>query len=133
MSIGLPGKFGRFRATAASVTGSYRWNVGFRRERLDLTNFESAVGVSGINVFSEGDTGPMDTTFQVEVYATTANVNVFFPEGELTCDLLFKKTASLGYNNIAADVLSLTPNTEVRGLGKYVAELQSNGLVTAAA
>lgn len=128
----LPGKFARFRSSSASVSGAFRWNIGFRRERLDLTNFESAVSVSGINVFSEGSTGPMDTTFQVEVYATDANVNLFFPEGSLTCDLLFRKTVSLGYMGIVADVLNFTPNTEVRGIGKFVVEFQSNGLVSQA-
>lgn len=125
----LPGKFARFRAATVSVQGAFRWNVGFRRERLDLTNFESAVSATGVNVFSEGTTGVLDTTFQVEVYLNDTTINLFFPDASLVCDLLFRKNVQLGYVGIVADVLNFAPSTEVRQVGKATVDLQSNGLV----
>lgn len=129
----LPGKFARFRVLSTAVAGPFRWNIGFRRERLDVTTFESTVSASGNNVFSDGLTGPMDTTFQVEAYMTDANVNIFFPDSLLTCDLLFRKNVSLGYVGLLADVLEFTPNTSVRDRAMGTAQLQTSGLVTSAA
>lgn len=129
----LPGKFARFRLSSTAVTGPFRWNIGFRRERLDTTNFESVVGATGVNVHSEGLTSVLDTTFQVETYVNDAAVNVFFPDASLSCDLLYRKTVTLGYMGIAADVLEFTPNTGVRERAMGTAQLQSNGLVSPAA
>lgn len=129
----LPGKFARFRSGGSSTTGAFRWNVGFRRERLDVTTFESAVSVSGNNVHSDGLTGVLDTTFQVETYVNDAIINMFFPEALLTCDLYFRKTIALGYVGIAADVLEFSPNTSVRDRAMATVQLQSSGLVSPAA
>lgn len=129
----LPGKFARFRAASTAIAGPFRWNVGFRRERLDLTNFESAVSATGVNVHTEGTTGPLDTTFQVETYMTDTAVNLFFPDASLSCDLLFRKTVALGYYGVSADVLSFSPSTEVRQVARATVELQANGLVSPAA
>lgn len=130
----LPGKFARFYLTGAgNVEGAYRWSPGFRRERLDTTNFESAVSTSGNNVFSEGTTGPLDTTFSVEMYVNPVNVNFFFPDATLTCSLFYRKNVALGYTGLIADVLDFSPNTEVRGVAKATAQLQTSGLVTSAA
>lgn len=129
----LPGKFARFRAASTAVAGTFRWNVGFRRERLDVTTFESTVSASGYNVHSDGLTGVLDTTFQVEMYMNDAVINVFFPEAALSCDLLYRKAVSLGYNGVSADVLEFTPNTSVRDRAMGTAQLQANGLVSPAA
>lgn len=128
----LPGKFARFRMPTA-IAGPFRWNIGFRRERLDLTNFESAVSVSGNNVHSEGTTGVLDTTFTVELYMSDANVNSFYPEAQVSCDLLFRKAVQLGYLGVAADVLEFQPNTAVRERAMGTAQFQANGLVSPAA
>lgn len=128
----LPGKFARFRAPAA-ISGAFRWNVGFRRERLDLTNFESAVSVTNNNVHSEGTTGVLDTTFSVEMYLSDANVNTFFPEAAVLCDLLYRKNVQLGYVGINADVLEFQPNTTVRDRAMGTVQMQANGLVPQAA
>lgn len=128
----LPGKFARFRAPAA-ISGAFRWNVGFRRERLDLTNFESVVSASGNNVHGEGTTGILETTFSVEMYMSDANVNTFFPEAAVVCDLLFRKVAQLGYIGISADVLEFQPNTSVRDRALGTIQMQANGLVSPAA
>jgi hypothetical protein len=127
----LPGKFARFRGAGTAISGAFRWNIGFRRERLDTTNFESAS--NGVNVFSQGLTGVLDTTFQVEFYANDATINLFFPGVEGSADLLYRKAPALGYFGIACDVLSFGPSTEVRGIARYTVEFQSNGLVSAAA
>jgi len=129
----LPGKFGRFRRAGAAVEGAYRWAPGFRRERLDTTNFESAVSASGNNLHTEGTTGPLDTTFTVEGYLTPGNVNMFFPEEDLTCDLLFRKNNPLGYTGVVADVLEFSPSLGVREVAKFTSNLQANGLVSPAA
>ena len=129
----LPGKFARFRVASTALAGPFRWNIGFRRERLDVTTFESTVSASGFNVHSDGLTGVLDTTFQVEVYVNDATVNVFFPETLLSCDLLYRKAVQLGYTGIAADVLEFTPNTAVRDRAMATVQLQSNGLVSPAA
>lgn len=115
------------------ITGPFRWNVGFKRERLDLTNFESAVSLDGVNVHTEGTTGPLDTTFTVEAYLNDANVNLFFPTSSLICDLYFRKNVQLGYTSILADVLDFGPSTAVREVAKATAQLQANGLVSPAA
>lgn len=128
----LPGKFARFRMPA-EFAGPFKWNVGFRRERLDLTNFESPLSASGNNVHSEGTTGVLDTTFGVELYMTDANVNAFFPEAPVLCDLLYRKNISLGYKGVTADVLEFQPNTTVRDRAMGTAQLQANGLVQQAA
>jgi hypothetical protein len=128
----LPGKFARFSAGASVVEGAFRWSVGFRRERLDTTNFESVVGVSGVNVHSEGLTGILDTTFSVEGYVNTDTINLFFPDVELACALYYRKDVSLGYS-CDADVLSFSPQTSVRDKAGFTAELQANGLVNPAA
>ena len=129
----LPGKFARFRVSATALAGPFRWNVGFRRERLDVTTFESTVSLSGNNVHSDGLTGVLDTTFQVEAYMTDAIVNTFFPEAALSCDLYFRKNVALGYNGVSADVLEFTPNTSVRDRAMATIQLQANGLVIPAA
>lgn len=127
----LPGKFARFRQPTA-ITGPFRWNVGFRRERLDLTNFESAVSVDGTNVHSEGATGVLDTTFTVEQYMSDANVNLFFPAAQVQCDLLYRKTVQLGYVGVYADVLDFTANTAVRDRAMGTVQMQANGIVSQA-
>lgn len=129
----FPGKFARFQFSSVAIAGPYRWAPSFKRERLDTTNFESAVGPSGNNVHSEGVTGVLDTTFSVEIYLTDANVNLFFPDAGVICDLLFRKNVALGYKGIAADVLELSPSTAVREVAKATAQLQSNGVVYSAA
>lgn len=138
--LALPGKFARFQVDAVTVDGPFRWNIGFRRDRLDTTTFESTVGTSSatssLNVGSDGVTGVLDTTFQVELYnsgLSAAALNIFFPDAQLACTLLFRKTVALGYTGIFADVLSFTPSTEVRGVSKGTVELQANGWVLKAA
>jgi hypothetical protein len=118
---------------STAFAGPHRWNIGFRRERLDVTTFESTVSASGYNVHSDGLTGVLDTTFQVETYVSDATYNVFFPETTLSCDLLYRKNVALGYFGISADVLEFTPNTAVRDRAMATVQLQSNGLVSPAA
>ena len=129
----LPGKHARFRAAGVSTTGAFRWNVGFRRERLDVTTFESTVSLSGNNVHSDGLTGVLDTTFQVETYVNDVIVNAFFPDSALTCDLYFRKLVALGYTGVYADVLEFTPNVSVRDRAMATVQLQASGLVSPAA
>ena len=129
----LPGKFARFRVASTAVAGPYRWNIGFRRERLDTTTFESTVSVSGNNVHSDGLTGVLDTTFQVETLMSDVNVNIFFPEAQIICDLYYRKAVQLGYTGLIADVLELTPTTERRGIATSTVQLQTSGLVSPAA
>lgn len=127
----LPGKFARFRMPS-QIQGPFRWNVGFRRERLDVTNFESAVSASGLNVHSEGLTGVLDTTFSVEVYMVDTIINAFFPEAPVVCDLLYRKNVSLGYRSVNADILEFQPNTSVRDKAMATVQMQANGLVSPA-
>lgn len=129
----LPGKFARIKVASTSVTGPFRWNVNFRRERLDTTNFESTASASGVNIHSEGLTGVLDTVFTIEGYSNTDVINVLFPDASVTCDLLFRKSVALGYQSVAADVLSYQTNTAVRERAQFTAELQANGLVSPAA
>lgn len=129
----LPGKFARFTAGGITTTGAHRWNIGFRRERLDVTTFESAVSASGYNLHTDGLTGPLDTTFQVETYVNDVIVNLFFPEAALVASLYFRKTVALGYVGVSADVLEFTPNTGVRERAMATVQLQANGLVSPAA
>jgi len=129
----LPGKFARFRAAGISASGAFRWNIGFRRERLDVTTFESTVSASGNNVHSDGLTGVLDTTFQVETYISDTTYNLFFPEASLSCDLFYRKLVQLGYSGILADVLEFTPNVTVRDRAMGTVQLQANGLVSPAA
>jgi hypothetical protein len=129
----LPGKFARFRVASTAIAGPFRWNIGFRRERLDVTTFESTVSASGNNVHSDGLTGVLDTTFQVETYVNDTTINVFFPEAALTCDLYYRKTVALGYVGVSADVLEFNPSTAVRDRAMGTVQLQSNGLVSPAA
>ncbi|TXH99555.1 MAG: hypothetical protein E6Q76_19595 [Rhizobium sp.] len=124
----LPGKFARFRMPTA-IAGPFRWNIGFRRERLDLTNFESPLSTSGVNVHSEGTTGILDTTFSVEMYCNDTTINAFFPEITVVCDLLFRKAAQLGYLGINADILEFTPNTSVRDKAMATVNFQATGIV----
>lgn len=128
----LPGRYARFTAGAISTSGTFRWNIGFRRERLDTTNFESVASAATGNVHSEGLTGVLDTTFSVEGYVNDVTVNLFFPGGALVCSLLYRKFISLGYV-CSADVLSFQPQTSVRDKAGFTAELQTNGLVSPAA
>lgn len=128
-SIYLPGKFARFTAGGVSVAGAYEWGLTARRDRLDTTNFESAVSANGINVCSDGLTGVLDTTFNVSGYASAALINILYPAAELACTLLFRKNTPLGYYISYADVLSFAPKTSVRDKGGFSAELQSSGIV----
>ena len=128
----LPGKFGRFTAGSITASGAFRWNVGFRRERLDVTTFESAVGITGVNVHSDGLTGVLDTTFQVECYVSTTTYNLFFPDAVVTSSLYFNKNVPIGYVGILADVLEFNPNVSVRDRAMATVQLQSNGIVNPA-
>jgi hypothetical protein len=121
------GKFGRLKVASAAVGYMSGWKSRFRRERLDTTNFESAA--STYNVFSDGLTGVLDTTFNVDGYVDVGNAAVFFPAATLSCDFIFNKTSGLGYLGIAADVLGFEPGGQVRQLFTFSAELQSNGAV----
>lgn len=133
MATYFPGKFARFSRSGTAVEGAYRWSMGLKRERIDVTHFESAVSAGGNNLHTEGVTGPLDTTFNVEAYMTAANLNMFFPEAALVCSLYFKKSVPLGYTGIAADVLDLSPSTGVRETAKMTIGMQANGLVGQAA
>ena len=133
----LPGKFARLNVTnpiygSGSAAGPFRWSPGFRRERLDTTNFESVLSADGYNVHSEGQTGPLDTVFSVEGWMTVEIINLFWPAPPLSCDLLFRKNVALGYKGVIADVLDFGPSTGVRENGKFTAQLQANGLVSPA-
>ena len=129
----LNGKFARFRVAAAAVTGAFRWQLGLRRERLDTTNFESVVSLSGNNVHSDGLTGVLDSTVTVEGYSDDATINLLFPEASLAIDLFYRKAVQLGYSIAYADVLSFAPKTAVRDRAGFTCELQANGLVSPAA
>ena len=128
----LGGKFARFKAGGINVVGSFKWSVSFKRDRLDTTSFESIVGASGYNVHSDGLTGVLDTTFNVDGHASDALVNILFPDASVVCELLFRKTVSLGYV-CTADVLDFNANTAVRDKAGFSASLQANGLVSPAA
>lgn len=128
----LPGKFARFTAGGTTATGAFRWSIGFKRDRLDTTNFESVVGASGVNVHTEGLTGVLDTIFSVEGHQSDTLVNLFFPDASVACTLLYRKAVSLGYS-CTADVLSFSPQTSVRDKAGFSAELQASGLVSPAA
>jgi hypothetical protein len=131
----LAGKFARFAPITggAGLNGPYRWGGGFKRERLDTTNFESAVSASGNNIHSEGLTGILDSTFQIEGWIDDAVINTLFPEATLAADFLFRKNVALGYKNVAVDVLDFSPGTAVREVGKFICQAQANGLVSPAA
>lgn len=129
----LAGKFARFRVASTAVTGPFRWDIQFRRERLDVTNFESTAGGTGVNIHTDGLTGPLDTIFTVEGYVNDSVVNVLFPDANIACDLFFRKSVSLGYTVGYADVLSYRANTGVRERAQFTAELQASGLVAPAA
>lgn len=133
----LSGKFARINVAqgvfSGAASGPYRWAAQFKRERLDTTNFESAVGVSGVNVHSEGLTGVLDTTFTVEGYVSDVLVNLLWPEASVLVDLLYQKNIPLGYKGVLADVLSFSGNTSVRDKATFTAECQSNGIVGYAA
>jgi len=129
----LAGKFARFRVASAAINGPYRWGAGFKRERLDTTNFERTVGGSGVNVHTDGLTGVLDSTFQVEGWIDDGVTNLFFPDAALACDFLFRKNVALGYFGVAADVLDFSPGTAVREVARFTAQLQANGLVSPAA
>ena len=123
----LPGKFARFRSGGANVRGPFRWGFSAKRESIDTTNFESPVSASGNNVACEHETGPLDTTFNVEGYMDTAIVNMFFPDAALACDLLYRKNPVVGFLAVPADVLDFNPGTAVREVGRFSASLQTNG------
>lgn len=129
----LPGKFARFTTGGLTTSGAFRWGMGFRRERLDVTTFESTVGATGVNVHSDGLTGVLDTTFTVEGYVNDLAVNILFPDASVACTLLYRKAVSLGFTVGAADVLSFQPTTTVRDKASFTAELQASGLVSPAA
>ena len=129
----LAGKFARFQASGTAINGPFRWGAGFKRERLDTTNFESAVDAGNINVFSEGLTGVVDTTFTVEGWIDDTTLNVFYPSQQFTADFLFRKNVSLGYKSVAVDVLDFSPGTAAREAGKFTAQMQASGLVGTAA
>lgn len=128
----LAGKFARFNAGGTNVVGAYKWGIGFKRDRLDTTSFESAVSVDGVNVFSDGLTGVMDTTFSVDGYVSDVLVNLFFPQANLSAVLYYRKNVALGYVITYADILSFTPSTSVRDKAVFTAELQTSGLVSPA-
>lgn len=126
----IPGKFARFYLNGiGAVSGPYRWAPSMKRERLDTTNFESAVGPSGNNVFSEGDVGIFDTTFTVETWISAVNCNMFYPDATLICSLFYRKSSPLGYVGLVADVLEFSPNVGVREMEKATVNMQTSGLV----
>lgn len=129
----LPGKFARFSAGGLTTSGAFRWNVAFRRDRLDTTTFESIVSADGTNVHSDGETGVLDTTFNVEGYSVDTTINILFPGAGIAAALQYRKNVALGYAIADADVLSFNPQTTVRDKASFTAELQANGLVSPAA
>ena len=129
----LPGKFARFRSGGLAINGPYRWGCGFKRERLDTTNFESAVSSSGNNVHTEGTTGPLDSIFTVEGWMDDTVVNMFFPDATMNNDFRFRKNVALGYNDVSADVLDFGPSTAVREMARFTAQMQTSGVVGPAA
>lgn len=134
----LNGKWARFSATTTSVagsssgnvTGAYKWAIGFKRDRLDTTNFESSADT--INVFSEGLVGVLDTTFSVDGYVSDTNVNIFWPGSSLAAGLYYRKTSQLGYTISNADLLDFSPTTTVRDKAGFSAQFQTNGTVNPA-
>jgi hypothetical protein len=127
--FGSSGKFGRVKLNGTPVAGLKKWKGSFKRERQDLTNFESVVSASGLNVFSEGTTGILDSVFDLEGYVNLDAVGQFFPDEELEYDFLLVKVPELGYQGIAADTISYDPGAASRGVLDFTAQVQSNGLV----
>lgn len=134
MALGtLAGKYGRVNVLGVPINGSFRWAMSFRRERLDVTNFESTVSNTGYNVFSDGLTGVLDTTANIEGYFNTAAPNLFYPDGPLTFDFLFAKSPQFGYFNVYCDILEYSPGVTVRDRQQFTASLQTSGSVPTAA
>lgn len=129
----LAGKFARVTVGAVTATGPYRWQIGFRRERLDVTTFESTVGLTGVNLHTDGLTGPLDTTVTIEGYQTDTTPNLLFPDASTSLALLWRKNVALGYAIAVADVLSYNSNTAVRDKAGWSAECQASGIVSPAA
>jgi hypothetical protein len=129
----LAGKFARVTVDAVTATGPYRWGLGAKRERLDVTTFESTVGATGVNLHTDGLTGPMDTTISVEGWQNDVTPNLLFPDASAALGLFWRKAVQLGYTIGSADVLDYNSNTTVREKAGWTAQLQTNGLVAPAA
>jgi hypothetical protein len=131
--VKIAGKFARINNGSTAVVGPFRWTSGFKRERLDVTTFESTVSASGNNVFSDGLTGVLDSIFTIEGWIDDTTINLFFPDASQTNDFLFRKNVSLGYKGVNGDILDFGPATGVREAAKFTSTFQSNGLVPLAA
>lgn len=129
----MAGKFARVTVDGVTATGPYRWSIGFKRERLDVTTFEATVGATGVNVHTDGLTGPLDTTIQVEGYQNDVTPNLLFPDSSAALTLLWRKAVALGYTVASADVLDYNSNTAVRDKAGWTSQLQASGLVAPAA
>jgi hypothetical protein len=114
----MAGKFARVTVDGNTATGPYRWGVGFKRERLDVTTFESTVGASGVNVHTDGLTGPLDTTIQIEGYQNDVVPNLLFPDSSAALTLLWRKAVALGYSIGSADVLDYNSEHDRPGEGR---------------
>lgn len=110
--------------------GPFKWALSFKRDRLDTTNFESATYLT--NVYSEGLSGVMDTTFSVDGYVSDNAPNILYPNAVVAFTLLFRKTAPLGYAG-NADILDYSASTPVRDKISFTANFQTNGIVLPAA
>jgi hypothetical protein len=122
----LNGKFARVSVNSTVFAGPFKWSLSFKRDRLDTTNFESAA--LGVNVYSEGLTGVMDTTFSMDGYVDDAAPNFLYPAAQVTVSLLFRKSVALGYT-ATADILEYSTNTAVRDKIGFTANFQTNGSV----
>ena len=123
------GKYGRVNQTGVPVAGITGWTAQFRRERIDVTNFESSVSADGYNVFSDGLTGVLDSTFNIEAVTNVAAPAAFFPIAPLFYDFLYTKAVPIGFTNIYCDILNFSPGPKVRAGNTFTAELQSSGAV----
>lgn len=123
------GKYGRILQNSSAVEGSFRWQMSMKRDRLDVTNFESTLSADGYNVFSDGLTGILDTTATIEGYVNGSALTIFMPKGQLAYSFLYTKTPVHGFLGVNCDILEFAPGIQVRDRQQFTAQLQSNGSV----
>ncbi len=129
------GSAGRVRIGSGdtAVAGINSWKLSKKMETVKTTHFETTADANGYihETHVKGLVGTTGSCSGLYDGDTTNTEDVFTIGASLTLDLLFDKTSSAGFVNVAVTVTGFDPEHDLRDAGKVSITFEVNGVAPA--
>lgn len=129
------GSAGRVRVGSGdtAVAGLTSWKLSKKMETVKTTHFETTTDANGF-IHETHVKGLVGTTGSCSGLYDGDAVNsedIFTIGASLSLDLLFDKTSSAGFTNVAVTVTGFDPEHDLRDAGKFAVTFEVNGVAPA--